>query len=141
MKKVLFMSLAIILALSMGLMGCGENGDEPPPPPSIYIGSGLLDGEGIPVDFFADEHVRKSFCQAFNYDVYIADALQGQGVQRGSPVVEGLYGYWEDTPMYSYCLTAAVSEMQQAWGGDAWDNGFKFTLLYNAGNLPRKTAC
>jgi len=125
----------------MGLMGCGENGEEPPELPSIYIGSGALDGDGIPVDFFDDLDVRKAFCYAFNYDVYIADALQGQGVQRGSPVVEGLYGYWEDTPMYSYCLTLAKSHMQAAHGGAAWDQGFKFTLLYNAGNLPRKTAC
>jgi ABC-type transport system substrate-binding protein len=43
--------------------------------------------------------------------------------------------------MYSYDLDQAVAEMKLAWGGDAWDLGFKFTLLYNAGNLPRKTAC
>ena len=62
MKKILFISLAIILALSMGLMGCGENGEEPPELPSIYIGSGALDGDGIPVDFFDDLDVRKAFC-------------------------------------------------------------------------------
>ena len=108
---------------------------------STYVGSGALDGEGIPSDFFSDIDVRKAFCYAFDYDTYIADALNSQGVQRGSPVVEGLYGYWEDTPMYSYCLTEAVDHMQAAWGGEAWDKGFEFTLLYNAGNLPRKTAC
>jgi peptide/nickel transport system substrate-binding protein len=140
LKKILFISLAVVLALSMGLIGCEGEPTPEPELPSIYIGDGEL-GDGIPVDFFADEHVRKAFCMAFDYDTYIADALQGQGVQRGSPVVEGLYGYWPGTPMYSYCLTAAVDEMQLAWGGDAWDLGFKFTLLYNAGNLPRKTAC
>ena len=140
MKKVLFISLAVIFALSIGLIGCEGEGPEEPELPSIYIGDGAL-GDGIPVDFFSDEHVRKAFCMAFDYDTYIADALQGNGIQRGSPVVDGLYGYWEDTPMYSYCLTDAVAEIQQAWGGDAWTEGFKFTLLYNAGNLPRKTAC
>jgi len=122
-------------------MGCGEPVEPPYEPPSIYIGSGLLDGNGIPVDFFTDIHARKAFCYAFDYDTYIEEALSGQGVQRGSPVVEGLYGYWADTPMYSYDLDTAVDEMQLAWDGDAWEQGFKFTLLYNAGNLPRKTAC
>jgi ABC-type transport system substrate-binding protein len=141
LKKILFISLAVVLALSVGLIGCGE--PQPPGPEepcSAYIGTGEL-GDGIPVDFFDDLHVRKAFCYAFDYDTYIADALQGQGIQRGSPVVEGLYGYWEDTPMYYYDLDEAKAEMQLAWGGDAWDQGFKFTLLYNAGNLPRKTAC
>lgn len=140
MKKVLFISLAIVFALSVGLIGCEGEGPGPTPPCSAYIGDGEL-GDGIPVDFFSDIHVRKAFCYAFNYETYIADALQGNGVQRGSPVVEGLYGYWNGTPMYYYDLDEAKAEMQLAWGGDAWDLGFKFTLLYNAGNLPRKTAC
>jgi ABC-type transport system substrate-binding protein len=143
LKKVLFISLAVILALSIGLIGCeGEGeGEGEGELPSIYIGSGLLDGNGIPVDFFSDINVRKAFCYAFDYDTYIAEAMSGQGVQRGSPVVEGLYGYWADTPMYEYDLDEAVAQMKLAWDGEAWDKGFKFTLLYNAGNLPRKTAC
>jgi ABC-type transport system substrate-binding protein len=124
----------------MGLIGCAGEGPVEPELPSIYIGDGEL-GDGIPVDFFSDVHVRKAFCYAFNYDTYIADALNGQGVQRGSPVVEGLYGYVADTSMYEYDLEEAVAEMKLAWDGDAWEQGFKFTLLYNAGNLPRKTAC
>jgi len=108
---------------------------------SSYIGSGALDGEGIPADFFTDEDVRKGACYAFDYETYIHDALNDQGVQRGSPVVEGLYGYDPDTPMYEYDLDKATEHFQAAWGGDLWDVGCKFTLLYNAGNLPRKTAC
>jgi len=138
-RKFLLSFVAIMVTLAMVIPGCGS--ETPPELPSTYIGSGALDGDGIPVDFFSDIDVRKAFCYAFDYDTYISDALNGQGVQRGSPVVEGLYGYDPGTPMYSYCLTEAVDHMQDAWSGDAWDKGFKFTLLYNAGNLPRKTAC
>jgi len=131
---------ALLLVALLAFPAC--TGETPPYEPySTYIGSGLLDGDGIPEDFFSDIHVRKAFCYAFDYDTYIEEALSGQGVQRGSPVVDGLYGYDPATPMYSYDLNEAVAEMQQAWDGDAWDLGFKFTLLYNAGNLPRKTAC
>ncbi|HUW46354.1 MAG TPA: ABC transporter substrate-binding protein [Dehalococcoidia bacterium] len=136
-KKLIVTIVALIGIIAMVLPGC--DGGEPLP--SIYIGSGALDGNGVPVDFFSDVHVRKAFCYAFDYDTYIAEALSGQGVQRGSPVVEGLYGYDSDAPMYEYDLDEAVAEMKLAWDGDAWDKGFKFTLLYNAGNLPRKTAC
>jgi len=136
-KKLIVTIIALIGIIAMVLPGCGGG----PAPYSAYVGSGELDGNGIPEDFFSDIHVRKAFCYAFDYDTYIDQALSGQGVQRGSPVVEGLYGYDPGTPMYEYDLDQAVAEMKLAWDGDAWDKGFKFTLLYNAGNLPRKTAC
>ena len=137
-RKFLIGLVAIIVTLGMVLPGCGDGGE---PLPSIYIGSGALDGDGIPVDFFEDEDVRKGFCYAFDYDTYLTDAIQGQGEQRGAPVTEGLYGYDPGTPMYSYNLTLAEEHLKLAWDGEVWDKGFKFTLLYNAGNLPRKTAC
>ena len=46
-------------------------------PESSYIGSGALDGNGIPPDFFTDLDVRKAFCYAFDYETYLEDALMG----------------------------------------------------------------
>jgi len=43
--------------------------------------------------------------------------------------------------MYSLDLDKAAEHLQAAWGGEVWEKGFKFTLLYNSGNIPRKTAC
>ena len=97
--KIGWIVLAALLCLSLILVpGCTapaeqEEEEEEEPLVSQYIGSGKLDGNGIPVDFFSDLNVRIAFCYAFDYDTYIADALQDQGVQRGSPVVAGLYGY------------------------------------------------
>lgn len=108
---------------------------------SPYLGSGVLDGEGIPPDFFSDEDVRKGFAYAMDYDTFIADAYLGEASQRGGPNVEGLLGFEPDRPMYSNCLTAAETHLQAAWGGDVWTNGFKMTLFYNVGNEARKTAC
>jgi ABC-type transport system substrate-binding protein len=128
--------LGLLLCLALVIFpACGET------LPSEYIGSGKLDGKGIPVDFFSDINVRKGFCYAFDYDTYIEDALSGQGLQMGSPVVEGLYGYNPDASKYSYNLTLAKYYLEHSGWGNLSDIGFKFTLLYNAGNLPRKTAC
>jgi ABC-type transport system substrate-binding protein len=142
-SKMSWIILAALLCLSLVLVpGCTTPSEpEIPPACSDYIGSGQLDGEGIPPDFFSDLNVRVGCCYAFDYDTYIADAFSGQAVQRGSPVVEGLYGYDPDAPMYSYDLTQAEYYLKKAWDGQVWEKGFKFTLLYNAGNLPRKTAC
>jgi len=37
-------------------------------------------------------------------------------------------------------LEKAAEHCKAAWGGKLWENGMKFTLLYNTGNLGRQTA-
>ena len=108
---------------------------------SEYVGSGALDGSGIPTDFFTDIDVRKGFNYAFDWDVYIEDALMGEAEQRGSPVVEGLPFYNPDASMYGLDMDKAEEHLKAAWDGEVWDKGFRLILLYNAGNLPRETAC
>ena len=110
-------------------------------PTSPYLGSGALDGNGIPADFFTDTDVRKGFCYAFDYDTYLADAMQGEGILNGSPIVSGLYGYNPDASKYTYDLAKAEEHLKAAWGGQVWDYGFKFTMFYNSGNEVRKVAC
>jgi peptide/nickel transport system substrate-binding protein len=110
---------------------------------SPYIGSGALDGNGIPTTFFSDINVRKGLSCAFNYDAYLRDAMQGDAIQPGSPVIKGVAYYNPDTPKYSYNLTQAAAYLQAAWNGTVWDKGFNFTLAYNPGSIPRpgKIAC
>jgi peptide/nickel transport system substrate-binding protein len=108
---------------------------------SEYTGSGALDGNGIPTDFFTDIDVRKGFNHAFDWETYIDDALMGEAEQRGSPVLEGLPFYDPDASMYSLDLAKAEEHLRAAWDGEVWEKGFKFTLPYNAGGLVRETAC
>jgi peptide/nickel transport system substrate-binding protein len=110
-------------------------------PESDLIGSGMLDGEGITPDFFTDVNVRKGFCLAFDYDTYLADALLGEGTMLGSPLVAGLAGYDPDLPKYTQDLEEAEAALDLAWDGNLTTLGFKFTMVYNSGNIPRKTAC
>ena len=110
-------------------------------PTSEYIGSGQLDGEGIPLDFFSDIDVRKGMNYAFDWVTYLADGLSGEGEQRGSPVIDGLTYFNPNAKMYSLDLEKAEEHFRAAFGGQVWDIGFKFTLLYNSGNIARKTAC
>jgi len=137
-KKLIVTIIALIGIIAMVLPGCGEAG---PTPPSPYIGSGKLDGNGIPFNFFNDTNTRRAFSYAFDYDTYIHEGLQDQGECVGSPIVKGLYGYCATSPKYSYNLTLAQWYLEHSGWGNLSDIGFKFTLAYNAGNLVRKTAC
>lgn len=108
---------------------------------STFTGSGQLDGNGIPNDFFQDLDVRLGFTYAFDWETYLADALLGEGQQANSPVIEGLSYYNPDNPMYAQDLALAEEHLRAAWDGEVWEKGFTITLAYNVGNLPRKTAC
>jgi len=107
---------------------------------SPYLGSGQLDGEGIPKDFFSDEHVRKGFCYAFDYETFIKDAYLGEAERRGGPIVDGLLGFNPDASMYEFDLDKAEEHLKAAWGGELWEKGCKFTIFYNVGNEMRLTA-
>jgi len=104
-----------------------------------FIGSGQLDGNGIPKDFFSDIHVRKAFNYCFDWDSYIADALNGEAVQNVGILIPGMLGYDPNGPKYSYDPDKCVEELKQAWGGQVWEKGFRFQIAYNTGNTTRQT--
>ena len=110
-------------------------------PETTFVGSGKLDGEGIPLDFFTDINVRKGFNYAFDWETFIKDALMNEAQQVGSPICEGLSYYDPDAPKYALDLDKAAEYLEEAWGGEVWEKGFTFTVAYNAGNLVRRTAC
>jgi len=101
-------------------------------------GSGKLDGQGIPPDFFADIHVRRGFAYAFDYTQNLNSAYAGQGILPHGPIVQGLLGYDPSIPTYATSRDKAIAEFREAMGGKAWDTGFKFTIPYTAGNAARQ---
>ena len=102
------------------------------------VGSGRLDGNGIPPDFFTDIHVRRAFAYAFDYTTYIRDGYRGKAIQSSGPMVAGLLGYDPAAPKYTFSRDKAIAEFKQAWGGKVWDTGFKFTTTFNTGNPARQ---
>jgi peptide/nickel transport system substrate-binding protein len=106
-----------------------------------YTGSGQLDGNGIPPDFFQDINVRRAFNYCFDYETFIADAQNGQGVRNNGPIIKDMLGYNEDGPMYDFDLDQCAAEMEQAWDGAVAENGFRVQMAFNTGNVTRQTAC
>jgi peptide/nickel transport system substrate-binding protein len=104
------------------------------------IGSGKLDGEGIPPDFFADADVRKGFAYAFDYDALRRDTFKGTAARAIGPIPPWVPDYDEGQPRYDYDLKEAEVHLRRAFGGRVWENGFKFTLTYNTGGEAREAA-
>jgi peptide/nickel transport system substrate-binding protein len=101
-------------------------------------GSGKLDGNGIPPDFFADIHVRRGFAYAFDYAANLGGAYAGKGILPHGVIPQGLLGYDPSVPVYKTDREKAVSEFKEAFGGRLWTAGFKFTIPYTAGNTARQ---
>jgi peptide/nickel transport system substrate-binding protein len=109
------------------------------------LGSGKLDGNGIPADFFSDINIRKAFNYCFDWDTFIKQVWNGEAVQNYGPILQGELGYDPNQPHYSYdaqkCADAfKASTVKSADGKSLWDTGFYMQYVYNTGNDQRKTA-
>lgn len=105
------------------------------------IGSGRLDGKGIPPDFFRDRDLRRAFAHAIDYDAVIEDAFRGKAVRARNAVPPELAGSDPEAPAYTFDMKKAEQYFRKARGGEVWEKGFQFTLTYNTGSEMREVAC
>jgi peptide/nickel transport system substrate-binding protein len=115
-----------------------------------YVGSGQLNGNGIPPDFFADIHIRRAFNYCFDFDAMISEALSGEGIQAQGPMLKGIMGYLEgQSPAFSYDPDKCAEEFKLADvdhdgipagedDDDVWSRGFYIQIAYNTGNDARQ---
>jgi len=104
------------------------------------LGSGKLDGNGIPANFFADVNVRKGFAYSFDYDRYIKEVQLGKGVKRTMLLPESFFGYDPNVKTYSYDPKLATAYFKKAFGGQLWQNGFVLNASYRANSVAAQTA-
>ena len=117
-----------------------------------YVGSGELDGEGIPPDFFSDVHIRKAFNYCFDWETLIEESELGEAEQRLGPIINSILGFHEDDFHYSLDLGKAAEEFKMAdvdgdgtlagedEDDDVWEKGFHMIITYNTGNVQRRTS-
>lgn len=98
-------------------------------------GSGRLDGNGIPANFFSDVRVRRGFAYAFDYSTYLADGFRNKATLVTGMIPPMMLGYNPRQPYYRYDREKAISEFKEAWGGQVWERGFRFTIVLGAGNV------
>jgi ABC-type transport system substrate-binding protein len=122
------------------------------PEQSLFIGSGRLDGDGIPPDFFADLSIRKAFASCFDYDTFLRDVAMGEAVRRNGPIIAGMVGHDpNDPPAPEFDLAACEERFRLADldhdgipagddDDDVWSTGFYVALGYLSGAEPTAVA-
>jgi peptide/nickel transport system substrate-binding protein len=114
-----------------------------------FLGSGELDGNGVPSDFFADVHVRKAMNYCFDQEIFINDIFQGEAAQSTTLALAGMPGYDLAAPHYSLDLAKCEEEFKLADvdqdgipagedPDDVWETGFRMQVGYNQGNTSRQ---
>ncbi len=104
------------------------------------VGSGQLDGKGIPANFFDDKDVRLGFLYAFDYDAFLTQSMDGRGQRAIGPAPQGLVPQDKTFRRYTFDLKKAEEHFKKAWNGQVWQKGFKFTITYNTGGEMRQIA-
>ncbi len=110
-----------------------------------YLGSGKLDGNGIPANFFSDIHIRQAFNDAFDWNTYIQQVYHGEATQALGPIINGELGFDPNQAHYTFDLNKAAdafkaSTLKSADGKSLWDTGFYVQYVYNLGNDQRRVA-
>ncbi|CAM3943239.1 ABC transporter substrate-binding protein [Deinococcus frigens] len=103
------------------------------------IGSGKLDGQGIPANFFSDADVRRGFVAAFDTPQYIEDVQKGKGAALNFLLPESFPGYDASIEAAKYDTDAATEYFKKAWDGQVWDKGFTVNVSYRAGSATAQT--
>ena len=109
------------------------------------LGSGALDGNGIPANFFNDIHVRNAFNYCFDWDTYIKQVWNGEAIQAYGPIIQGELGNDPNQAHFTFDQQKCADEFKAStWksadGKSLWDTGFYMQYIYNTGNDQRKTA-
>ena len=100
--------------------------------------TGTPDPITVPLTFFADVHVRRTFTYAFDYGAFLVNVTHDAGLQPRGPVPLGLPGYNASIPLFPFDLARAAAELNAT---PYWTSGFNLTLYYRAGNAYEEQGC
>ena len=101
-------------------------------PKSKFIGSGKLDGKGIPTNFFSDIHVRRGLAASFDHNRMIKEIYSGNGERRVMAIPSLLPDYDPSIKIQGFDPELAKREFKQAFNGEVWNKGFSFLIPLDA---------
>ena len=110
----------------------------------INMNEHIKSSDGQPASFqpFANKDVREAMVDAFNYDSYIKQALDGFGIRSNQPLPMGLFGFDKNLSYPTFNLTKARTLLIQAGAelGFSPSNQETVPAYYVSGSTTEQTA-
>ena len=103
-----------------------------------FLGSGQLDGDGIPPEFFHDEHVRKAFAYCLDDGAFVDAGLDGSGILPQGLVPPFIRRITAEPSDYPFDLQRCGVELSLAWDGALPGAGFRLQLPFESGDLAQQ---
>lgn len=103
-----------------------------------YLGSGQLDGEGIPPGFFADVNVRRAFAYCLDARSFVDAGLDGAGYLSQGLIPAFVDSQAPQDEVYPYRLQLCSEALSQAWDGVLPSIGFRLRLPFESGNVAQQ---
>jgi peptide/nickel transport system substrate-binding protein len=96
------------------------------------LGSGALDGKGVPPDFFSDPDVRAGFALSVDRKVFAEQVAGGKdaGVVPAALIPGPLTGHRDSSLRFD--AAAAREHFKKAFGGRLWNAGFTLPFVFPA---------
>ncbi len=103
-----------------------------------YVGSGKLDGNGVPYDFFSNLKIRKAFNYAFDFQTYIEDIFKGDARQPVGALPWTMPFVNPNQETYHFDSEKAEELFKEVYDGELWEKGFKLTMPYPTEHIETK---
>lgn len=107
---------------------------------NVFLGSGQFDGDGIPSDFFHDEHVRKAFAYCLNDLTFIDAGMDDAGILAQSLVPSFIHELSLEYDGFPFGLQRCSDELALAWDGRLPNTGFRLQLPYVSDDAAQEAA-
>jgi peptide/nickel transport system substrate-binding protein len=104
---------------------------------SAFMGSGQLDGSGIPPDFFNDINIRRGFSACVDSQTIIHEVEEGNGYQSYGYSTIGMEGYDPNRVVPAFSLEECASQLSNSSFTGLWETGFWFQAPTRAGSTYR----
>jgi peptide/nickel transport system substrate-binding protein len=94
---------------------------------------------GFPRRGLEDPHLRRALTLCFDYERFVADALQGDPIDHPGPFPASALPSGP-RPRYAFDPERAQHELRQAWNGAAVSDGFELVIYTHRDNYAREVA-
>ncbi|MBI4063922.1 MAG: ABC transporter substrate-binding protein [Elusimicrobia bacterium] len=105
-----------------------------------FLGSGRLDGQGIPPDFFTNPDIRRAFALAFDYAKFFNEGMGRRATRACGPVPRDLPFGDKGEFCFEQNIKKAEELFQKDWHSGLWHDGFTLSVAYSADNATRQAA-
>lgn len=107
---------------------------------NFFLGSGQLDGGGIPADFFSDLDIRRGFSHCLDTALYTEQALYGENIANNGVIPPPLLGYNPEQEMRSLDLELCAEALATAWEGQVAAVGFRLQIPFASEDRTQEVA-